>query len=102
MSMSRIERKREAARMFIKRFYATLITVMIISILIGAYYWSSFAFTILSVIAFFGIISLNCLNIRQWIPGIASNYLVIRLGAGVVYLLVVLMIISKVSIYSNK
>lgn len=102
MPMSRIERKREAARIFVKRFYAILVSVVVVSILIAAYCWSIFAFTVLSVIAFFGIISLNCFNIRQWIPGIASNYLVIRIGAGIVYLLVVVMIISKVSIYSNK
>lgn len=102
MSMSRVDRKREAAHAFIKRLYTILATIALFTILTVAYYKNIIVFIVLFIVIFFGIISLNCFNIRCLIPGIASRHLAIRLGAGFVYLIFALILISKAVLYGSK
>jgi|GEM_PF-3953624 hypothetical protein len=102
MSVSRLERKRENSRIFFRRLYRALIILITVLTLMITYHKSILCFTVLSVLIFFGIISLNCFNIRLVIPGIASKHLVIRLGAAMFYLVTVIILISKVGFYSGK
>lgn len=102
MTSSRLERKRESSRRFLRRLYMIISAVLTVITLIIAYNMSIFAFTILFIIMFFGIINLNLFSIRVLIPGITSGRLFIRLGAAIFYLVMVFILIVKVSAYSNK
>ncbi|MPL60566.1 hypothetical protein SDC9_06127 [bioreactor metagenome] len=102
MSISRISRKRENSRALFKRVYTIVVALFIGFALIYSYYINVLIFAVLSIVIFFGIISLNFFNIRNFIPGICAQQVAIRLGAAVFYLVAAFLLISKIGLYSHK
>lgn len=102
MAISRRERKRENSKIFVQRIYGALAWLFIACSLGIAYYFNILLFAILSIVVFFGILSTNCFKVRSIIPGIDSRNWMIRLAAAGLYLVAVMLLISRIGFYSNK
>ncbi|VBB05987.1 Hypothetical protein LUCI_1198 [Lucifera butyrica] len=98
MDISRRMRKQKTSQIFLKRFFA-FSTGSFFIFLLGAMWFleNKFAFFLLSVIIFFGMLLFNPGNVKRFFPFYRSSAYWVRLAASFVSLITTIALISRIA-----
>lgn len=96
VEISRKMRKQEAAKVLAKRIKITLLGAVLVLILGTTCYLNNIlAFTVLTVIIFFGMLSVNPSNFKRFIPGLTISNRWLKFIIMLIYLITAMALISQ-------
>ncbi|QJW46411.1 hypothetical protein HA075_11705 [bacterium BFN5] len=102
MENSRIERKQKSSQLLYKKGALILSGTALFGSLIAAWYLNyKLTFTILTVIIFFGILCFKPDLYKNYLPGLNSSNIAIRILSSILYVLIVIAIVSQVGLIEN-
>lgn len=99
MQISRKIRKQAATKTLAKRMIICLFLILLlVSFIISWLMNKMLAFTVLTVIIFFGILSNNPHNFKQFIPGLTTKRWLVKFSFILLYLFLVMALISRLCV----